>query len=409
MCDYMAELKAINTFHITLNKIVENEFKEGYAVIYLDNAATTKPNQDVLDTFLKVNQSLYFNPNSPHHAGIQAEQLLNQAKTQIKDLFEIGNEFDVIFTSGATESNNIVIQGIARKKKLFANEIITSVLEHPSVLEVVRALGEEGFVIKYVNITEDGKIDLTHLESLMTDRVGLITCMHVNNIMGQIQPIAKIAEIISAYPKAHLHVDAVQAVGKTPLIFKGVDSLSLSGHKFNGLKGQGILFVRNRHEVTPIIQGGGQEYGIRSGTVNLPVDISIVKALKSATHNLEQLNTQLSIYNRQIISFLDEFHGVKINSPRDAAPHIINIGFPGVKGEVLVNAFSKHDIMLSTTSACSSKKASLNEVLLAMGIPAIQIEGSIRISLGSNTTDSDIEVFKNKFIEVYKEVKELLR
>lgn len=378
-------------------------------MIYLDNAATTKPNQDVLDTFLKVNQSLYFNPNSPHQAGIQAEQLLKQAKAQIKALFNFDNEFDIIFTSGATESNNIALQGVARKKKMFANEIITSVLEHPSVLEVVRALGEEGFEVKYVDVTKEGKIDLNHLQSLMSDKVGLVTCMHVNNIMGQIQPIAEIVDIVRAYPKAHLHVDAVQAVGKVPLIFEGVDSLSLSGHKFNGLKGQGVLFVRNRHEIIPIMQGGGQEYGLRSGTVNLPIDISIVKALKFAVQHTQALNKQLKKQNTQIKTYLEGFSNIIINSPSDAAPHILNIGFPGVKGEVLVNAFSKHDVMLSTTSACSSKKASLNEVLLAMGIPAIQIEGSIRISLGANTTESDIETFKDKFNAVYDEVRELLK
>ncbi|RIP34069.1 cysteine desulfurase [Staphylococcus gallinarum] len=378
-------------------------------MIYLDNAATTKPNQDVLDTFLKVNQSLYFNPNSPHQAGIQAEQLLKQAKAQIKALFNFDNEFDIIFTSGATESNNIALQGVARKKKMFANEIITSVLEHPSVLEVVRALGEEGFEVKYVDVTKEGKIDLNHLQSLMSDKVGLVTCMHVNNIMGQIQPIAEIVDIVRAYPKAHLHVDAVQAVGKVPLIFEGVDSLSLSGHKFNGLKGQGVLFVRNRHEIIPIMQGGGQEYGLRSGTVNLPIDISIVKALKFAVQHTQSLNKQLKKQNTQIKTYLEGFSNIIINSPSDAAPHILNIGFPGVKGEVLVNAFSKHDVMLSTTSACSSKKASLNEVLLAMGIPSIQIEGSIRISLGANTTESDIETFKDKFNAVYDEVRELLK
>lgn len=387
------------------NKLIE----EDNVVIYLDNAATTKPNQDVLDTFLKVNQSLYFNPNSPHQAGLQAEQLLNQAKAQIKSLFNLDNEFDIIFTSGATESNNIALQGVARKKKLFANEIITSVLEHPSVLEVVRALEEEGFTIKYVDVTKEGQIDLKHLQSLMNDKVGLVTCMHVNNIMGQIQPITEIVDIVSAYPKAHLHVDAVQAVGKVPLIFDGVDTLSLSGHKFNGLKGQGVLFVRNRHEIIPVMQGGGQEYGLRSGTVNLPVDISIVKALKYAVQHTQSLNRQLNQYNEQIKAYIQNFPNVIINSPSAAAPHIINIGFPGVKGEVLVNAFSKHNVMLSTTSACSSKKSSLNEVLLAMGIPAIQIEGSIRISLGANTTDNDIESFKDKFKAVYEEVRELLK
>ncbi|SCS30942.1 cysteine desulfurase family protein [Staphylococcus caeli] len=378
-------------------------------MIYFDNAATTMPNQDVLDTYIKVNQSLYFNPNSPHQAGLQADQLLQQSKEQIKDLFKLGQSFDIIYTSGATESNNIALKGIAYKKKNFANEIITSVLEHPSVLEVVRSLESDGFIIKYVNVTNDGKIDLEHLQELMTDRVGLVTCMHVNNIMGQIQPIEAVAEIVHQYPKAHLHVDAVQAIGKIPLTFKGVDTLSLSGHKFHGLKGQGVLLVRNIHQIEPIIHGGGQEFGVRSGTVNLPIDIAIIKALKSAVNHTFELNDKLSAMTEDLKQFFADFNGVKINSPEGSAPHILNIGLPGVKGEVLVNAFSKEGVMLSTTSACSSKKASLNEVLLAMDIPKQQIEGSIRISMGSYTTPDEIATFKDKFKLVYEEVKELLK
>ena len=378
-------------------------------MIYLDNAATTKPHQDVLDTFITVNESLYFNPNSPHKAGLQAEQLLQKTKAQIKELFHLKNSFDIVFTSGATESNNIAIKGIAYKKKDFANVIITSVLEHPSVLEVVRSLENEGFNIEYVNVTKEGQLDLEHLNSLMSDNVALVTCMHVNNIMGQVQPLEEVAQIVHQYPKAHLHVDAVQAIGKVPLNFEAADTLSLSGHKFHGLKGQGVLFVRNLHQLEPIIHGGGQEYGVRSGTVNLPVDISIVKALKIAVNETNELYNKLSAFNLEIIQFLKGYHGVQVNSPLGASPHILNIGLPGVKGEVLVNAFSKNDIMLSTTSACSSKKASLNEVLLAMKIPKKQIEGSIRISMGANTTSDDIQIFKEKFKNVYEEVRELLR
>ncbi|MDK9865576.1 MULTISPECIES: cysteine desulfurase family protein [Staphylococcus] len=377
-------------------------------MIYLDNAATTKPNQDVLDTYVKVNQSLYFNPNSPHQAGLQADQLLQQTKKQIKDLFNLDEKFDIVFTSGATESNNMALKGVAYKKKAFANEIITSVLEHPSVLEVVRSLETEGFIIKYVDVTDEGQIDLDHLKTLMSDDVAIVTCMHVNNIMGQIQPIEEAAKIVHQYPKAHFHVDAVQAIGKVPLCFEGVDTLSLSGHKFHGLKGQGILFVRNIHQLEPIIHGGGQEYGVRSGTVNLPMDIAIVKAMKAAVNHTTELNHALSEFNADLCQFLTGFHGIKLNSPQNSAPHILNVGLPGVKGEVLVNAFSKHSIMLSTTSACSSKKASLNEVLLAMNIPRKQIEGSIRISMGANTTQEDIQIFKDNFYKVYEEVRELL-
>ena len=379
-------------------------------MIYLDNAATTKADQDVIDSFVKVNQSLYFNPNSPHQAGLQAEQVLKQAKEEIDIALNLNHLYHIVFTSGATESNNMALKGIAYRKRETANEIITSVLEHPSVLEVMRYLEEkQGFKLKYVDVKSDGKIDTEHLKSLMSDKVGLVTCMYVNNIMGQIQPIQDIVNILKDYPRAHLHVDAVQALGKVSMNLNGVDSLSLSGHKFNGLKGQGLLIIKNIQNIEPVVHGGGQEYGLRSGTVNLPMAVSMVKSIKLTMGRLDEASRKLNKMNQSVRTFLEEFRGVYINSPKDSAPQIINVSFPGVKGEVLVNAFSKHGVMISTTSACSSKRGKLNEVLLAMGVPDARIEGSIRISMGVHTTEEDIQRFKEVFEEVYEEVKELLK
>ncbi|CAM3982663.1 aminotransferase class-V protein [Staphylococcus schweitzeri] len=384
--------------------------REVFILIYLDNAATTKAFEEVLETYLKVNQSMYFNPSSPHKAGLQADQLLQQAKVQINKMVNANKNYDVVFTSGATESNNIALKGVAYRKFDTANVIITSVLEHPSVLEVVRYLEEhEGFKVKYVDVTKDGSIDLQHFNELMSDKVGLVTCMYVNNVTGQIQPIAEIAEILKQYPKVHFHVDAVQAFGKIPVDFKNVDSLSLSGHKFNGLKGQGVLLVKHIQNIEPIIQGGGQEYGMRSGTINLPSDIALVKAMKIANDNRDALHNYVASLNENIREFLKSFQGVYINSTRNGSPFILNISFPGVKGEVLVNAFSKYDIMVSTTSACSSKRNKLNEVLTAMGLSDKEIEGSIRLSFGATTTKEDIEKFKEIFIIIYEEIKELLK
>ena len=378
-------------------------------MIYLDNAATTKPNQAVLDSFLKVSEKAYYNANSPHQMGLQSEKILLQAKSRVKEMLNLNNNTDVIFTSGATESNNIALKGIALRKKQFANVIITSVLEHPSVLEVMRYLETQGFILKYVNVTPNGQIDINHLEQLMTDNVGLVTCMYVNNVMGQIQPIKEIGSLLKQYPKAHFHVDGVQALGKIPMQLENVNSVSFSGHKFNGLKGQGILIIDNKEKIEPTVFGGGQEYGIRSGTVNLAMNVSLVKAMEIAIQNLNELNHRLSRYNKVIRESLSQYKGVYINSPENSAPHILNIAFPGVKGEVLVNAFSKLDIMVSTTSACSSKREKLNEVLLAMGIKDNRIEGSVRLSMGETTTEKDIEQFKDKLELIYAQIKELLK
>lgn len=378
-------------------------------MIYLDNAATTKPNQAVLDSFLKVSEKAYYNANSPHQMGLQSEKILLQAKSRVKEMLNLNKNADIIFTSGATESNNIALKGIALRKKQFANVIITSVLEHPSVLEVMRYLETQGFILKYVNVTPNGQIDINHLEQLMTDNVGLVTCMYVNNVMGQIQPIKEIGSLLKQYPKAHFHVDGVQALGKIPMQLEDVNSISFSGHKFNGLKGQGILIIDNKEKIEPTIFGGGQEYGIRSGTVNLAMNVSLVKAMEIAIQNLNELNHRLSRYNKVIRESLSQYKGVYINSPENSAPHILNIAFPGVKGEVLVNAFSKLDIMVSTTSACSSKREKLNEVLLAMGIKDNRIEGSVRLSMGETTTEKDIEQFKDKLELIYAQIKELLK
>lgn len=378
-------------------------------MIYLDNAATTKPNPAVLASFLKVSEKAYYNANSPHQMGLQSEKILLQAKSRVKEMLNLNNNTDVIFTSGATESNNIALKGIALRKKQFANVIITSVLEHPSVLEVMRYLETQGFILKYVNVTPNGQIDINHLEQLMTDNVGLVTCMYVNNVMGQIQPIKEIGSLLKQYPKAHFHVDGVQALGKIPMQLEDVNSISFSGHKFNGLKGQGILIIDNKEKIEPTVFGGGQEYGIRSGTVNLAMNVSLVKAMEIAIQNLNELNHRLSRYNKVIRESLSQYKGVYINSPENSAPHILNIAFPGVKGEVLVNAFSKLDIMVSTTSACSSKREKLNEVLLAMDIEDNRIEGSVRLSMGETTTEKDIEQFKDKFKLIYAQIKELLK
>lgn len=376
-------------------------------MLYFDNAATTKPDPSVLSSFMKVNEEFFYNPNSPHEKGQEVERLLQNARDQIKSTLKLNDE-TLIFTSGATESNNMALKGAAHQKKHFGRTIITSLLEHPSVLEVMRELEREGFILKYVNVTAEGRIDIDHLKSLLTNDVILVTCMQVNNIMGQRQPIEAIVESLKPYPKVHFHVDAVQALGKWPIQMTGIDSLSLSGHKFNGLKGQGLLILKNLHQIYPIIQGGGQEFGLRSGTVNVPSDVALAKAIRLAEDQREALIQTLSTFTTALREMIQDYPGVVINSPVDASPHILNLAFPGVRGEVLVNAFSKQGIMISTTSACSSKHSNVNEVLKAMNISVSRILGSIRLSFDRHTTMQDIETFKAAFHQVYREVEELL-
>ncbi len=378
-------------------------------MIYLDNAATTKPNEDVIQSYIQMNTQYFFNPNSPHTAGVKIAHLIDKARDNIKQYLNLNDKFDIIFTSGATESNNIALQGMAQAKKRFGKTILTTKIEHPSVLETMRALEEQGFNLQYINTLENGKLDITSLKKLLSDDVVLVTCMHVNNIMGQIQPIEEISNILKDYPKVHFHVDGVQGFGKVNLNINLVDSYSLSAHKFHGLKGSGILAFKQVKTIQPIIFGGGQEYGIRSGTVNAPVNIALAKAMRQMNAQMDSNIKLLTEKGKEIRQFIDQYEGVLINSPIDAAPYILNVSFPGVKGEVLVNAFSKYEIYLSTTSACSSKKSSHNETLKAMGLSNIIIEGSIRISIAPDLTNEQIEAFKDAFDKVYNEVKELLK
>ncbi|ARJ50006.1 cysteine desulfurase family protein [Staphylococcus lutrae] len=377
-------------------------------MLYFDNAATTKPDASVLSSFMKVNEAFYYNPNSPHDKGQEVARLLQNARTQIKKTLKLNDE-TLVFTSGATESNNLAIKGAAYQKKPFGRTIITSVIEHPSVLEVMRELEREGFILKYVRVTDEGQVDVAHLKTLLTSDVILVACMQVNNIMGQIQPIEQIVACLKDYPKIHLHVDAVQALGKYPIRMQGIDSLSLSGHKFNGLKGQGLLILKNAHSIYPTIHGGGQEFGLRSGTVNVASDVALAKAIRLAEAHREKLMVELTAFTDALREWVTRFPGVAVNSPLNASPHIINIAFPGVRGEVLVNAFSKQGVMVSTTSACSSKHAHINEVLQAMNISVPRILGSIRLSFDCNTTMQELEDFKEAFQHVYREIEELLQ
>lgn len=377
-------------------------------MIYLDNSATTKPDPTVLDTFVKVNTSYYFNPNSPHEKGLESSKLLENARTQIKSVLKLDKQ-EVVFTSGATESNNLLITGMARAKKQFGKTIITSKLEHPSVLETIRALEDEGFNVKYVRFNQDGTLDLSHFESLLNQDVILVSLMHVNNVMGYIFPIEKVYEILQNYPKVHFHVDCVQSFGKVVLPVQCMDSFSLSGHKFNGLKGQGLLVFNQLKTITRTVFGGGQEYGFRSGTVNVASNVSLSKAIRLANEHQAVLSGKLYQFKSHLEEAVKVYPGIQVNTMKDGAPHIVNLSFIGVKGEVIVNSFSKRGIMISTTSACSSKRSKLNESLLSLGVSDEAITGSVRISFDQYTTAEDIHQFIEAFKEVYEEMGDLLK
>ena len=378
-------------------------------MIYLDNCATTKPYDEVLKTFVEVNNNYYGNPASINKYGKTVNKLLNAARTQVADI--LGVESDTIyFTSCATESNNIALLGSVEHKKDFGNRIIVSKIEHPSVLETFRELEHRGFILDYVNVDENGFIDLEHLKSLLTKETILVSVMHVNNIFGAIQPIGKIVELLKDYPKIHFHVDGVQGVLKEKIDLTMIDSYSISAHKFHGLKGVGVLYLKSRRTTHNITFGGGQENGLRSGTVNVPGAVSLAKALRLTQEKVNDVKEKHYEYKKLIVDELSAIEHVIINSPlqNDFVDSIINISLPKIKGEAIINALNERGIMVSTTSACSSRTFHLNEALYARGLSKENIEGSIRVSFSYETKLEEvkkfIEIFKDEYYKKFKEV-----
>ena len=378
-------------------------------MIYLDNCATTKPYDEVLKTFVEVNNNYYGNPASINKYGKTVNKLLNAARTQVADI--LGVESDTIyFTSCATESNNIALLGSVEHKKDFGNRIIVSRIEHPSVLETFRELEHRGFILDYVNVDENGFIDLEHLKSLLTKETILVSVMHVNNIFGAIQPIGKIVELLKDYPKIHFHVDGVQGVLKEKIDLTRIDSYSISAHKFHGLKGTGLLYLKSRRTTHNITFGGGQENGLRSGTVNVSGAVSLAKALRLTQEKVNDVKEKHYEYKKLIVDELSAIEHVIINSPlqNDFVDSIINISLPKIKGEAIINALNERGVMVSTTSACSSRTFHLNEALYARGLSRENIEGSIRVSFSYETKLEEvkkfIEVFKDEYYKKFKEV-----
>ena len=379
-------------------------------MIYLDNCATTKPYKEVLDAFVEVNNLYFGNPASINKFGKTANKLLSAARGQVASILGV-DEGSVFFTSCATESNNIALLGSVEHKKDFGNRIIVSKIEHPSVLESFRELERRGFILDYVNVDEYGLIDLEHLKTLLTKETILLSVMHVNNIFGAVQPIEKIIDILRDYPKVHFHVDGVQGVLKSDIDLLKVDSYSISAHKFHGLKGIGILYLKSRRTVHNITFGGGQEDGLRSGTVNVAAAVSLAKALRLSQEKIVETKKRHFEYKKLIVDEFSKYKHIVINSPlrEDFVDSIINISLPKIKGEAIVNALNERDVMVSTTSACSSKTFHLNEALFARGLSKENIEGSIRVSFSYETTKKDVETFVEVFIDEYnKKFKEVI-
>ena len=369
-------------------------------MIYLDNAATTKIYDDALTSYVQVSQKFFGNPSSLHQLGVDAYQVLTKARAQVASLLSVQPE-EIFFTSGGTESNNWAIKGTALEKSVFGKHIITTKIEHPSVIQTCKQLERFGFEVTYLDVDSKGMISVEQLkESLRKDTI-LVSVMAVNNEVGAVQPIAEIARVLEAYPSIHFHVDAVQAVERVSqlLAIGRIDLLSLSAHKFHGPRGVGILYKKFGRKIQAFLTGGGQEKGERSTTENLPGIVATTKALRMA---LEEKSVTGELHN-QLWKELAKKTEIRIFSPEEGASHVLCFAIKGVRGEVLVHAFENHGIYISTTSACSSKNADTSSTLYAMDVPTEWATGAVRVSFSNDNTKEEVEQFVDVLHQLMKQ------
>lgn len=372
---------------------------------YLDNAATTFVFPEVKDLMGKVMEEDFGNPSSLHKKGVKAEQYIKEAKETIAKFLKVEPK-EIVFTSGGTESNNMALIGSAYANQRRGKHIITTRIEHASVYEPLMHLEKEGFQITYLPVDEHGIVKIDALKEALTDETILVSIMYVNNEIGSIQPIEEIGKIIKSYRENILfHVDAIQAYGKLKIYPKRakVDLLSVSGHKIHGPKGSGFLYIKDKTKIQPILFGGGQQKGMRSGTENVPAIAGLSLASKLMYENHEEKIEKLNILKERFIKGVSEIENVTNNSGE--APHIISISFPGVRSEVLLHALEEKGVYVSSGSACSSNHPAISGTLKAIGLDKNHWESTLRFSLSIFTTEEEVDFA----IQCLKELVPVLR
>lgn len=364
-------------------------------MIYLDYAANTPTDKEVLDTFYDVSLKYIGNPNSPHQLGINAKIRLDESTKQIAALLN-AKENEVIYTSGASESNNMAIKGIAGCYKRYGKHIITTYLEHASVTGPITALQNEGYEVDFVNIDENGQVDLEHLNELMRDDTILVSICYVDSEIGTIQPIAEISKIVKSYSHVFLHVDATQAVGKIPVSFDNIDLLTCSGHKFYGINGCGILLKKESIMLEPLIHGGISTTSFRSGTPMLALSAATEKAMTLSINQLDERFDYVSGLNKKLRNAFLQLKDVRLNTPENGSPYILNISIKGVNTNQLQNALNEDEIYVATKSACCAPNTVSRPVYAITKDRKLALS-TLRISLSHLTSEEDIDIFLECF------------
>ena len=370
-------------------------------MIYLDNSATTMVDDRVLETFNKVCKNYPGNSNSLHSLGIKSKEIEEYATEKISNLLGV-KPSEIIYTSGASESNNTVLKGVASKYKNRGNHIITTYLEHSSVLETCKYLENKGFIIDYVKIKDNGLIDIDDLERLLTDNTILVSVAYVDSELGIRQDIDTISKIVKKHPKCYFHVDATQAIGKIKVDPTSIDFISMSAHKIFGLKGIGLLIKKDNIVIDNLSHGGKSTTIYRSGTPALPLICSLMKALELVIPNIDKNYEYVSSLSRKIKDNLKKYDNIHINSTENSIPYIINFSVIGVKPETFIHTMEEEDIYLSTKSACSTSDVSLSVDSIYHNREISM--SSIRISLSYKNTEEEIDKFIKAFDKIYNKL-----
>lgn len=379
---------------------------------YLDNAATTRPYPEVIEEVHRIIGSEFGNPSSSHKIGFQANQLVEESRGIFADYFNVP-KMGVVFCGSGSESDNLAIKGVMHKNGAFRGEFITTPLEHSAVQNVARWMEQVGVTVHYVNIdSETGLVDLKHLEQLVNEETALVSIQHVNNEVGVIQDLSAISQVIKRKNKETLlHSDGVQAFSKVPVDLKkmGVDLYSISGHKFRGIKGVGALIMSKSINLQPLVHGGGQENGLRSGTENVigirAMAIAASKALKEMDKSVEEVKLFTDWFRQQLA---EKAPSVKVYKNENTIPHIVSIAISDIPGKVLLHHLAPKDIFVSTGSACNSNFKKMSPTLKAIGFNQERIRETVRISFAAHELPEDRETFLDDFLTQITELQEMV-
>lgn len=371
-------------------------------MVYLDYSATTPVNEEVLTSFNNATTKYIGNANSMHSLGLQIDKLINASTKQIKDILNLQNK-EIVYTSSASEANNLALKGICFKYKNRGKHIITTKYEHSSINETINYLKTLDFSVSYVKCDENGVVDLNDLQNILTDETILVSICHVNSEIGIVNPINEIGKILKNYPKCFFHTDLTQSLGKIKIDFTNVDLASISAHKIYGLKGIAALIKNDNIILEPLIHGGKSTTIYRSGTPAHPLIVSLAKAIRLVNNNIDDNYNHVFNLNNYIKSKLQLYNDVFINSNDFCIPHILNISIVGIKSETFMHSLEEYNIFVSTKTACSTDDYSENVYELTNNIE--RAKSSIRISISPLTTKEEIDLFLDGFKKSYDKLK----